>query len=206
MIHRPERHSLSLTPGSPSACSPEERRMWEERRRDRTGDVKRKEERSKDYLQQNNQKSLEVTWGVTTNVLLQIVVILWVIKTHVKVVFVLRKITAETSHTLICVCYPFCTQPQFASLGLGFWMQGSAPAPSRPSLPPRGQKWKMPHITYSSFQPLVSVHVCLLPAILTLIALRSDDTSYSRGGVIKATIRVSNLPPSSPFRSLIRSW
>lgn len=35
------------------------------------------------YLQQNNQKSLEVTWSVTTNIFLQVTIVLWQKKTHI---------------------------------------------------------------------------------------------------------------------------
>lgn len=40
----------------------------------------------------------------------------------------------------------------------------------------------------------------------TFRALCSWEASYSTGGVIKATIRLSNRPPSSDFSALTRSW
>lgn len=41
---------------------------------------------------------------------------------------------------------------------------------------------------------------------VTFRALCSWDASYSMGGVIKATIRLSNRPPSSDFSALTKSW
>lgn len=40
----------------------------------------------------------------------------------------------------------------------------------------------------------------------TFRALCSCEASYSMGGVIKATIRLSNRPPSSDFSALTKSW
>lgn len=73
----PERRSRYFPPGPPSVCSPEGRKIisvsekW-------IGEKRIGEKREEEvYLQQNNQKSLEVAWGITTDILLQVIVVLW---------------------------------------------------------------------------------------------------------------------------------